>query len=165
MIHTILNKNLITAVLAAGMSAGSVVYADAPGADLVSWSQAAGKSVNSEMRYPQMAIRQGDEGTTTFRVSVDRKGNVLEVKQTKKDRSVFLNGASRRLVQRVDFPSLPAGYKGEKLTFSLNLRYAIATSVTEYKNLQRDATVSSKRIASANGPMTASIKILSEEAD
>lgn len=110
-----------------------------------------------------MAANSGKEGVASFRVTVDRNGDVLSADLMKKSRSSLLNSAAKRVVKRADFPSLPSDYKGEKLTFALKLKYALAYSAKEQKLLQREGRVSSRRIASNTGPVSASIEILDAE--
>lgn len=159
--HTTFSKLFTVAACAGTMALASTAQADSAG-ELYSWSQAAGKSVSSVMSYPQLAIRKGAEGIASFKVTVDREGNVLDSDLVKRNRSSLINGAAKRAVAKVDFPDLPSDYKSDTLTFALNLNYQLAHTGKEYRQL-REGRVSSQRIASNASPMSASVEILDAE--
>ena len=154
------NKLISVAALAGGLAMTSGAHAGSAG-ELYSWSKAAGQNVSEAMSYPQLAVRRGEEGTASFKVTVDREGNVLDADLVDRHRSSLINGAAKRAVAKVDFPSLPNDYKSDTLTFSLNMNYTLAHSGKEYRQL-REGRVSSQRIASNASPMSASIEILDD---
>lgn len=164
MVNTTFSKTLVASTLVGAVAFGSAANAGADGG-LHSWSTAAGKSVSGEMTYPAMAVRYGKEGAPAFRVTVDRNGDILSLDQTKTSRSGIINGAAKKALSRVDFPSLPQGFAGDKLTFAVKLNYALAYSVKEQRHLQREGRVSSRRIASGTAPMSASVEVVDNMAD
>lgn len=164
MTHTTFSKLIAVSALMGGLAFGSAAQA---GSDdgLYSWSKSAGKSISSEMRYPEIAVRQGKEGATLFKVTVDRAGNVLDSDLTQRAKSGLINSAAKRALRNVDFPDLPASFEGDKLTFALRMNYALAYTPKEFRQLQREGRVSSTRIASGPAPMSASVEILDNEAE
>ncbi|WP_417450201.1 energy transducer TonB [Kordiimonas sp.] len=130
---------------------------------LRAWAKSAGVSVDDVMVYPAIALRRGEEGFTSIRVTVNRDGDVVATENVMRADRASINAAAKRLLKKVDFPALPADYRAEKLSFALSLNYAIANSASDEVKLKRQGLVSSREIASARGPMSASIRIL--EAD
>ncbi|MEX0297629.1 MAG: TonB family protein [Kordiimonas sp.] len=163
MVNTTFKKVLVASTIAGSLAFGSAAQAGTDG--FSSWTTAAGKSVSSEMRYPAIAVLNGKEGTPTFKVKINRSGDVLSADLTKTSRSGVINAAAKRAIKRTDFPSVPADFEGEELTFSVQLHYALAYSAKEQRYLQRQGRVSSERIASNGAPMTASIEIAENQAD
>ena len=130
---------------------------------LNAWAKSAGVAVDKVMVYPTLALKRGEEGMTRVRVTVDRDGNVVASEKMMKADSWHINAAAKRVLQRADFPALPAAYRGQELSFALQLNYAIAGSAQEAAALERQASVTSREIASNRGPVTASIQILDAE--
>lgn len=159
-----LTKGAVAAAALAATSFGFAAQAG-EGSSLKSWAKEAGVSVDDVMRYPAVAMRRGEQGTATFRVTIDRDGNVVESDTLSGPRSASIKSAARRVVKRADFPALPASYDGEELTFSLQLTYAIAGSAFEQRALEREGRVTGSEVASRRGPVTASIRILNTAAD
>jgi TonB family protein len=157
-------KQIFALAAVAGAFLSTSVFADAD-SNLHAWAKAAGQSVDDVMTYPQFAIRAGDEGTAKYRVTIDRDGNVVKAKRTRGTSSRFLNSASRRVVRKADFPAIPEGYEGDTMTFAVQLNYQIADSYFEYRNLKRQGTVTGREVAENRGPLSASIQILSADAD
>jgi outer membrane biosynthesis protein TonB len=129
-------------------------------AELHAWAKSAGVAVDKVMVYPTMALRRGEEGMTRIRVTVDRDGNIVASEKMLKADSWHINAAANRVLNKADFPALPAAYRGEELSFALQLNYAIADSAQEAAALEREASVTGREIASGRGPVTASIQIL-----
>lgn len=157
------NSMIATAALASATMTVSA-HADADNG-LRSWAKSAGTSVNDVMRYPALAIRNGEEGFTNFHVTVDRQGNVVASDLKMSANSGLINAAAKRVVKNADFPALPASYDGEKMTFSLQLTYAIANSFSEEQALKRQGRVTGREIASKGAPMVASIRILDTQGE
>ncbi|WP_417463482.1 energy transducer TonB [Kordiimonas sp.] len=163
-----MNKNFAKGLMVAA-SLGAMTFGAAAQAGesdgLKAWSKAAGASVDAEMKYPAMAVRQNAEGFASFRVTIDRSGNVVDTDNVVTAKSGLINAAARRVVKNAEFPALPSDYLGEKLSFALHLNYAIAASGDEERALKRDARVTGREIARARGPVSASIEILDANAD
>ena len=162
---TLKNTGLLSMIVAGVMLTATTAQAGGESHDLKSWAWDAGENVNDAMVYPSFAVRRGEEGSARFRVTVDRDGNVLKAVNTSRAKSNFINSAATRLVKRLDLPALPSGYQGEKLTFALQLNYAIANSLSEERNLKREGFVTGSEVASNGSPLFASIQILSESSD
>lgn len=154
-----------TAALAATLGSVALAVPANAGQDdgLHAWAKSAGVAVDKVMVYPTMAIKRGEEGVTRIRVTVDRDGNIVASEKMLKAESWHINAAANKVLTRVDFPALPANYRGQELNFALQLNYAIAGSAAEARQLEREASVTSREIASARGPVTASIQILDAE--
>lgn len=157
-------KGLLVAASLGAMTFGASAQAGESDG-LKAWSKAAGASVDAKMKYPAMAVRQNAEGFATFNVTIDREGNVVGTDNVVAAKNGLINAAARRVVKNADFPALPADYRGEQLSFALHLNYAIAASGDEERALTRDARVTSRDIARARGPVSASIQILDANAD
>ncbi|WP_262691428.1 energy transducer TonB [Kordiimonas aestuarii] len=127
---------------------------------LDAWAKSAGVSVDDVMVYPAMALRRGEQGFTSIRVTVNRNGDIVAQENVLRADSSSINSAAKRLLKKVDFPALPADYRAEELSFALTLNYAIANSGAEEASLKREGMVSSREIARARGPVSASIRIL-----
>jgi TonB family protein len=156
-----------TAFAAAAFAAAGTSFAAqaGDGQSLQTWAKEAGVSVDGAMKYPSIAARKGEQGVTTYRVTIDREGNLLASDRLESARSASINAASARAVRRVNFPALPEGYDDEKLTFSLRLTYAIAGSAFEKRALERDGRVTSRELANSGDRLTASISFLQDQAD
>lgn len=146
---------IAAAVSAATMFSGAAQAGHDSG--LNAWAESAGSSVDKVMTYPVFAARKGDQGYASFRVTVNRAGDVVASDLLQRTDSPLLNSAARRVVERADFPALPADYDGKELTFSLQLNYALAGSAMEQRNLMREGRVTGREIAGNRGPLTASI--------
>lgn len=147
----------VSALIATSAFAGE----SAP-ANLRSWAKDAGQSVDAVMAYPRLALLRGEEGNTHFRVTVNADGDVVNVEQTERAFSNMINGAAKKVIQKADFPALPAGKA--KMTFGVKLVYAIANSPEEAAALKREGRVTGQELAANGAPMMASIEIL-EDAD
>lgn len=147
---------------------GTFAFAGAAQADqdtsLRSWVKQADESVDDVMRYPSFAVKRGYSGRSVFRVTVDRDGNVLESELVENTGDISLRSAASRVVQRAEFPALPASFDDDQLRFSLRLNYIIAGSPAKARALMRDAEVRSEEISSGT-PVAGRISILSASAD
>lgn len=156
-----------SAIAAAALSVTMLTGAAQAGHDggLDAWAEKAGSSVNKAMRYPAFAARKGEQGYASFHVTVNRAGDVVASDLKQRANSPLLTSAAKRVVANTDFPALPADFEGEKLTFALQLNYAIAGSAMEQRNLMREGRVTGREVASNNGPLSASISFESVSAD
>lgn len=160
-------KGLLAAALMTSATVAGTTAATA-GDDaltLANWSAKASEVVFNEMDYPRLAYKNNQEGAVRYRVTVNRAGDVVSAEAVELPRGVFLRTAARRLVEKADFPALPAAYAKDELTFALALNYSIASSASEYRALQKEfGAVSGQQIAQSastgGAPYFASIQIL-----
>lgn len=159
--HTVTKAAAIVALLISGMAAPVLAGEDNT---LHSWQKKASQSIDTVMYYPAMALRRNKEGFASFRVTIDRSGDVVESEQLERPRNGLINGAAKNVLRKAEFPALPTDYDGETLTFALNLNYAIASSALQARslkrNLEREGRVTGREIVSRSGPLTASIELL-----
>ncbi|WP_374764547.1 energy transducer TonB [Yunchengibacter salinarum] len=158
-------KTAIATLSLAGMTAttafaGADHGAEATKARLGGWLKDAAQAVDSVMTYPVMAQRRGAEGEASFRVTIDRSGDVVTHEALPSNADIQIRAAARRVLEKADFPVLPASYGKGELSFQLNLTYAMAGSAHEARALERATEVRSERIASRRGPVSASLQIL-----
>ncbi len=142
-------KTLTTslAVLSIATFSIPVSAGDDTSTNLDEWTVAAAKAIDSEMRYPNFALRNGDSGSTRQLVTIGRDGTVLNTELVTRTRANTLNAASKRVAKGADFPALPSSFEGESLTFALNLNYYIASSPAEQRRLERGGDVRSYRLS------------------
>lgn len=166
--HGVTRRYRFTAHVAAMALIGGFALTGAVQADqdsgLHSWAQQADKSVDKVMVYPSFAVTRGKSGRSTFRVTVDRDGDVIESNLTDWSGDMSLRAAARRVVKRADFPALPASFDDESLTFSLRLNYIIAGSPMEARALLRETEVRGESVARGT-PVAGRITILSQLSD
>ncbi|WP_286828477.1 MULTISPECIES: TonB family protein [Kordiimonas] len=164
MTTSFLKKSAFGAAALSVMLLGGAAQAGHNGG-LDAWAESAGSSIDKVMKYPAFAARKGDQGYASFRVTVNRAGDVIASDLLQRTDSALLNSAAMRVVAKADFPALPAEFDGEKLTFSLQLNYALAGSAMEQRNLMREGRVTGSEVASNRGPVTASISFEGASAD
>lgn len=128
------------------------------------WVNSASTTIEKGMKYPKMAIVRGEEGTASFRITVNSAGNVVKAEKHGYGSSPLINAAARSALKRTKFPALPSGLDKDELTFSLQLTYAIAGSAAEERALKREGYVTGREVAKARSPMFASIRIEEETA-
>lgn len=138
------------AAVAIGLSATAVSAGqdNASKAGLKGWLEGANQAVDEVMIYPLHAERRGYSGASTFRVTIDRSGEVINSELTQSRGRHILKSAAREVLLDVDFPELPAAYSGRSLTFSLQLSYLRPGSALESYNLKRQTDVSVDQVGS-----------------
>ncbi|MBO6503837.1 MAG: TonB family protein [Kordiimonadaceae bacterium] len=156
-------KTITAMALAGGMALTGAAQADQY-SGLGGWANQADKSVDDVMVYPSFAVKRGLSGRSTFRVTVDRSGEVIESDLTDFSGDRMLKSAARRVLERAEFPALPASYNDESLTFSLRLNYLIASSAAEERALLRETEVRGEAV-SRGTPIAGRIAILSQVSD
>lgn len=157
------SKSIAAVALVGGLAFTGAAQADQY-AGLGGWAQQADRSVDKVMVYPSFAAKRGLSGRTTFRVTVDRSGEVIESDLTDFSGDRMLKSAARRVLERADFPALPASYDDESLTFSLRLNYLIASSAAEERALLRETEVRGESV-SRGTPIASRITILTQASD
>jgi len=154
-------SNLIKCLGVAGVMAFSVgASADHSYGDLDAWAASASDAVDGAMFYPTGRMLGSGRGTASFRVTIDRDGDVIKAVQTKRLGVGPLNLAAKKVLRRADFPALPADYDGQKLTFVVDLTYGVSPDSWLNKKALRQGRVSSRQIAASSG-----ITILDANAD
>lgn len=156
-------KSVAALALIGGVALTGAAHADQD-SGLNAWASQADKSVDEVMVYPTFAAKRALSGQTTFRVTVDRSGDVVDSTLTDTSGDIALRSAARRVVSRADFPALPSSFESDKLTFSLRLNYLIAGSAAEAKALERGTEVRGEAVSSGT-PIAGRITILSQVAD
>jgi len=74
--------------------------------------------------YPPLAKRLGIEGSVEVEITVNRLGEVTEVKVVRGEHKI-LNRAALKLIKKSKLPPLPQSYKGESLTLTVSIGYAL----------------------------------------
>lgn len=151
-------KKAAAAALIAGLGLGAASAGD-KAESLNEWAELASKQVDKVMTYPSGAYRRGQAGLASFRVKVDRDGNVLDSQMLAKPRGAMIRNAAKSVIRRVDLPDLPAGYAGDTLTLRVDLQYDLFVPKTT--GTPREGRVTSRQVAQNRGT---GITILSEEA-
>ncbi len=157
-------KNVIGATIMATTAFAGATSVSA--SDLTGWAQNAAEAVDDKMTYPSMALSRNQEGGATLKVTVDREGDLIASKVISRVGSSSLTSAARSLVKKADFPALPRDFAGNELTFALKLNYGIAATSSESYTMKHFGTVSTEELASSsNGPLSASVSILTSAGD
>jgi len=155
-----ITKKLAGAAIAASFALAPATLADTP-SSLAEWAEDASKSVDAAMYYPKLAARTSGSGAASFRVTVDRDGDVISADKFSGRGSRILQGAAKRVVANADFPELPASLDADTLTFELRLNYGVAAPGHEQKS--RPANVTSRRIAQGDGAVLASLRVVAAD--
>lgn len=151
------SKKVAFVLVSAAMAVVPAASADGS-ATLSAWAQKAGQSVDQAMYYPKFAARSSGKGSATYRVTIDRDGDIVKSEKTSSKGHSIMQTAAKRTISRADFPALPESYDGQSLTFVVQLNYGVAASGQRIDN--RGGTVTSRRIAQNQAPATASLRII-----
>lgn len=163
-----LSKIIKTAAALSVVSAfalASSVSADAGYGKLDGWAAKAGTAVDKVMTYPSTRTRGSGNGTAIFRVTVDQEGDVIASEQISRRLGAVLNAAARKVVRKADFPALPSSLDGDSLTFELQLSYGAGGPSLREADLLRPGRVTGSEVAQNRGPVLASLRIVSANAD
>jgi|GEM_PF-5978921 len=155
------HKSLITVAILAGALIypfGSL-HADE---SLDNWVAQSRNLVNEHMRYPAMAIRFNQMGSSYIKVTIDKGGRILKYDMLQKTGSGFLDRASLRTVKKIkQFPAVPAAHVEDEMTFGVRLRFGIAYSADELRRQLKKPHVKVQEMSVAhNSPMGSDIVIL-----
>ncbi|VUD68764.1 hypothetical protein TDB9533_04123 [Thalassocella blandensis] len=75
-------------------------------------------------RYPRKAQENNQQGSLLLRVTIDRKGKVLNKEIVEKTKFELLNKESLRAIDRASpYPPIPVDIKGEEFTFTFRLTF------------------------------------------
>lgn len=76
--------------------------------------------------YPSRAINLNQEGTVVLKVTVNRKGKVLNIDREEKSKYVSLNKAAEKAVKKATpYPVIPEQLSGDKFDFKIPIRFRI----------------------------------------
>ena len=159
--QTLQNSMAVMAV-AGLMASAPAAFADADSDIINGWAVEASQSVDDVMVYPRLTIRGSGIGSAAFRVTVNRDGDVIASKQTRRITGSILNIAAKRVVKRADFPALPESYEGDKLTFLLRLNYGVGTGFFKEEKSLKPGRVRSRQIASTGRAVGSALKVIAE---
>ena len=148
-----ITKNAVLALAFTGIAGLPVFAGDAPG-NTNEWVMQAEKAIDSVMRYPLMAERQGKSGSASFVVTINRSGDVVDYYNTGYEGSILFRPATARSLKRAEFPALPASYNKDRLSFSLKLDYITLMPlerIKDYYPKKKKGSVSGTQIALLQG--------------
>lgn len=91
--------------------------------DLDQWKDQASKAISDKVDFPETANLLGETDSNIFVVTVNRQGDILDVSKSVKAERNYFDAASFRALRYVDLPDLPASYKADTFSFSLELDY------------------------------------------
>lgn len=143
---TTVSKSILALSLMAGLSLSASASGTQPDS-MAEWKAQANASISKVMAFPASATNRAASGNAQFKVTVDREGRVVASEQKIRPTSHTLNFASKRAVQRAQFPELPKSFAADQLTFTLNLNYQSGRNVPHRQKL-REGIVSGTDIAS-----------------
>lgn len=140
-----------SALITAGMVASVSASAGEATSNLESWQAKAAIAVDKTMVYSKFAQKYNDEGTVTFKVTVDSDGDFVDAKLLKNTGRGFIRSSAIRTIKNADFPALPSSADQGNMTFKVQLSYLIDPTPAELKALkiQSNGRVSSEKLASA----------------
>lgn len=143
----------------AGLMSVAASASDTP-SNTQEWVQEAGSAINEVMSYPTAARNHGKTGTASYKVTIDREGNVVSSYASSSTGVKALDDASERALENADFPAIPASFSGNELTFSLELSYQQRQSKArqDYLDANSKGSVTGTRIALLGGTSLAAAK-------
>lgn len=158
-----MNKRFTTiaATFAAASLMSVAATADDTPSDTQEWAQEAGVAINASMNYPRVARNHGKSGTASFKVTIDRDGDVVNYYSQKSTGTPALDNAAERALKLADFPAIPESFAGEQLSFSLEMTYRQKESTARQNYLDaknRKGAVTGTRIALLGGVSLAAAK-------
>ena len=115
-------KDLLFTIALVSMFSVSAQSIDDP-ANLQEWTIQADKSISDKMKYPRLEKDIARTGTNSYKVTIDRQGGVIKYTNIASAKRASFNKASDSALKYVKFPSLPASYTPNQLTFTLNMFY------------------------------------------
>lgn len=78
--------------------------------------------------YPSRSLSLNQEGTVVLKVTVDRKGKVVNISEETKSQFVTLNKAAEKAVKKASpYPEVPKLLPGEKFEFKIPIKFRIPT--------------------------------------
>ena len=94
---------------------------DAPGA----WLNSLGAWIDRHAYYPQAAAENGQQGTVTVAIVVDRYGRVRSVQLERRTESPFLNMALQALFRGQQVPPFPGAEGPDETTVHVTMHYTL----------------------------------------
>ncbi len=105
---------------------GDVFTAESLLKEQLYYSQLA-KYTNRFLRYPQRAWDRGREGNIRLRVTIDRKGKVVDTEFLEEAKYSSLNKEARNAVGRASpYPSMPEDIDGDEYSFTFRIAFRIS---------------------------------------
>ncbi len=89
------------------------------------WMSGFNKWVNAHIYYPNAAIEQGQEGSSTIEFTVHRDGHVTDVHLLSSAGSPFLDQAWLGIFLQNNVPPFPPGTKADTLKITAALEYQL----------------------------------------
>ncbi len=89
------------------------------------WKAELDRWVNAHKYYPQAAIEQNQQGSVAIEFTVDRQGNVTDVKLLSSAGSPFLDQAWFGLFQQSQLPPFPPGTKANTVTVDATMHFEL----------------------------------------
>ena len=123
-----------------------------PPQNMKEWVTQASKLVASKMRAPVLSTSERNSaGANRYRVTINRRGEVLEYSQVVKAGHYKFDRATESTINYMSLPRLPSNYEQDELSFLLDMYYAAdgykLRSLYRKKNLERKGIVTSTEIA------------------
>ncbi len=164
-----LKKNVARAAgvlsLSTVIALGSAFAGEGP-QNLKDWAKEAAVEIDNTMTYPSSALRKRAEGHIVYHVTVDRDGDVLDKELVGRPKDFEIRSLAKNVINRADFPAIPASYGKDEMTFVLDLTYAIEGSSfhTKMERL-REGRVTGGPVTASSGSdtLSAGITILEGE--
>ncbi len=76
--------------------------------------------------YPSRSLNLNQEGTVVLKVTVNRKGKVMDIKQEERSQYVALNKAAEKAVKKANpYPAIPKQLTGNKFEFKIPIKFRI----------------------------------------
>ncbi|WND02504.1 energy transducer TonB [Temperatibacter marinus] len=148
--------NKMTKLLSASTIAlGLATTAVSAGEETVSvsdWQAKASAELDRKMVYSTFAQKYNDEGTVSYRVTIDSEGEIQKTKLLRNTGRGFIRQSALKSIKKTDFPALPSSYGSNEMTFRVDLNYMINPTQRELKELGlkiRNGRVTSERLASS----------------
>ena len=89
------------------------------------WQRLLAAWLAAHKTYPDEARRSGTEGSVVLRFTADRAGHVLFVNVERGSGSSVLDAAAEAIVRNATLPPFPTGMPQEKVTVTVQIRYAL----------------------------------------
>lgn len=100
--------------------------AAAPAGPDAGWLGQVRAALEAVKRYPQAALRHGDEGTATIHFTVGRDGAISAARLTGSSGSLHLDREAEQLLSRVGrLPPMPAGMDQDSIELTLPVTFAL----------------------------------------
>ena len=89
------------------------------------WGSELEAYVQEHARYPEQAVRNGEQGDSMVRVTVDSTGHVESVALEQRSGSVWLDTELLSIFRHARLPPFPAGTDQPGITFHFTMHYIL----------------------------------------